>query len=273
MDARTCGICGVGIDAHQAVRGGVCDGDDCRRKLAVRHAIERTAARNSRRFERLAALREELLADEPPAARDGLPLVVVPASSQAVVPLPRERREAFVAHLRGVIGDAFAALERGETPEDPWRAAARPVEPDERPFLGAACGLCRGYCCRLGYDSHAFLDVPAVAGYLRAHPGATPEEVLAAYLDRIPEASFEHGCIYQGDRGCRLDDDMRSGVCGWYLCDGLKSLREVLASGGPRRALLVADAGVTRAAVLDEKGLQPRPVPPQVRSVEELLPP
>ena len=90
---------------------------------------------------------------------------------------------------------------------------------------GSACGTCGGQCCNQGGD-HAFLDNKKFLEIFRGRPEATPEGIVAEYMDRIPEESFENSCIFHRIDGCSLSREQRSGICNRYLCPSLLSLRD-----------------------------------------------
>ena len=59
----------------------------------------------------------------------------------------------------------------------------------------------------------------------RERPDATPEGIVAEYMARIPEESFEKSCIFHGQNGCSLTRVQRSDTCNNYLCSSLELLR------------------------------------------------
>ncbi len=59
----------------------------------------------------------------------------------------------------------------------------------------------------------------------RERPDATPEGIVAEYMARILEESFEHSCIFHGHHGCSLTREQRSVTCNNYLCSSLELLR------------------------------------------------
>ncbi len=89
---------------------------------------------------------------------------------------------------------------------------------------GSACSTCGGRCCKLGSD-HAFLRVDKFREIFRERPDATPEGIVAEYMARIPEESFEYSCIFHGLNGCNLTREQRSVTCNSYLCSSLELLR------------------------------------------------
>jgi hypothetical protein len=88
---------------------------------------------------------------------------------------------------------------------------------------GHACSLCNGGCCPAGND-HAFVNVGTIRRYMDAHPEARPRHILEAYLARVPNRSCEGSCINHTTKGCNLPSEMRSDVCGRYLCQPLAAL-------------------------------------------------
>ena len=168
------------------------------------------------------------------ASPEALPLVSLPANRTRVRALPEHRRERFRAHLSRVVEEAFTG-----TPSVDIEVARD--RDGTSPLLGEACATCRGRCCHAGGD-HAFLDVATVHAYLRAHPQASREEVMNAYLSRLADTTYGRGCVFQAEDGCRLPRTMRAGICNAFLCTPLQDLRALEASK-PAHVLLVAEHG------------------------------
>jgi len=150
---------------------------------------------------------------------DALPLVSLPANRTRIRPLPERRRKHFLAHLNRVVDEAFATV-----PSHPTEPAHE--EDGTSPWLGEACGTCRGRYCHAGGD-HAFLDVVTIHAYRHDHPEATRDEVVDAYASRLGDAAYDRGCVYQADGGCRLPRTMRARICNTFLCTPLHELRSL----------------------------------------------
>ena len=173
-----------------------------------------------------------------------LPLVTLPANRTRVRPLAERRKERFRAHLVRVINEAFAIAST-----HPSASAA--AEDGTSPLLAEACATCRGRCCHAGGD-HAFVDVATIQAYRRAHPEASREEIASAYLTRLAETSYDGGCVFQAEDGCRLPRTMRAHICNAFLCTPLQELRAIEASR-PAAVLMAAQHGdrVIRLALVE----------------------
>ena len=243
-----CRVCGAGLTLHQRARGGICEDWRCR-ESTLEQALE------AQRAEAAAALGIARPVDHV--------LFVVPRYDRQFVPLPARRIRKFRKHLRR----AAVAAARGEAesvppPEGPAvRAAAEDGEAAlptaEAKLLGQACAACRGFCCKHGRE-HAFLGGIHLARYLAAHPGASPEQAVGAYLAHLPDESFEDACVYQGRDGCTLPRELRAELCNAYHCAGLRAYRRALEQGGPRPGFAVVreDNRVMRSAFFDARRLR-----------------
>jgi hypothetical protein len=191
-------------------------------------------------------------ADDPASLR----ISIIPNYHQPVVELPRKRRAEFRAHLTAVLARAFEgkfdAADVADLEAELWHHTQ---SESDIPAVGAACAVCTGFCCREG-GTRAYLDVGVIRSYMARHPGMRLREVLRAYLEKLPNATFNGSCVYHGPGGCGLPREMRSSVCNTYYCDGMKGLRNEIASEGPKTVLLLAveDREVLKSAVIEPDG-------------------
>jgi hypothetical protein len=90
-------------------------------------------------------------------------------------------------------------------------------------------------------------------------PRIEPGELLDDYISLLPERTFSGSCVFHGERGCALPQEMRSGLCNDFYCEGLSDLWCAMTLSGGRRAFVGAVSGGTikRAAVIDEQGIRP----------------
>lgn len=176
------------------------------------------------------------------ASPEALPLVLLPANRSQSSILSERRKKRFRAHLRKVVEEAFG------TPLEP---SPMPNELGASPILEQACAICRGRCCHAGGD-HAFVDIPTIHAYRHAHPEASPEEIIDAYLARLGERTMDSGCVFQGEKGCLLERTMRAAICNRFLCSPLEPWRASEASSKDIRALAIAMHGekVVRLSVI-----------------------
>ncbi|WP_141834113.1 hypothetical protein [Herbaspirillum sp. SJZ107] len=199
-----------------------------------------------------------------PAGPAAVPLqLLLPSGPPRARPLAATRRERYRAHLQAVV-DIAAALAPG-TPTAPAARVAETVSDTASLLPGRLCALCGGGCCTRGSD-HAYLGAPTLRRFMDAHPGMSPEEVVAAYLDRVTHKTQTGSCINHTRTGCSLPRDMRSDTCNDYACD---SLAQVQAAPREQVVLVVRrkqdqwrrdradlDNAVNGAAVLSETGVR-----------------
>ncbi|MCA9132481.1 MAG: hypothetical protein KDA45_04985 [Planctomycetales bacterium] len=131
-------------------------------------------------------------------------------------------------------------------------------------LTAAACGTCRGLCCRLGGDN-GFLNAAKFRAVLRERPGETPQDVVADYMRHIPDRTCFDSCIFHGKSGCGLPRDYRAITCNTYLCTSLKALRGLVEENVSRLLLAATnlrdDAApeVYQITVVDNDDVQPLP--------------
>jgi hypothetical protein len=175
----------------------------------------------------------------------------LPANEHTTVPLPPERRAAFEANIAEALDRALEDPDSPfpESPESPARHAA---------LIGAACGACRGSCCRHGGD-RAYLYPDHFRRYLRDHPGAGREQILAEYLSRLPTEAYHDSCVYHTTTGCALPRGLRANLCNTFLCGGLAEMLDAQdrePAPAPMLALCLRDHGadLVRSLVFDGQG-------------------
>lgn len=231
--------------------------------VAASHArrSEETAS-NARTWTRLHAFARL------PAGAASVPLqLLLPSGPARARPLASARRARYRAHLLAVAKIA-ATLAPGTPPagaaalSDPAPAsdAATPS-----PLPGRLCALCGGGCCTRGSD-HAYLGAPTLRRFMDAHPVLSPEEVVAAYLERVTHNTQAGSCINHTRSGCSLPRAMRSDTCNDFAC---AALRQVQAAPREQVVLVVRrkrdqwtreradlDNAVNGAAVLSETGVR-----------------
>jgi hypothetical protein len=149
--------------------------------------------------------------------------VELPGFDAPLVPVAAGRREALAAHVRELLADL----------KTPARAArkAGPAPPAEVPGVATGCALCRGYCCRTG-GNEAYLNPKTLARVWSERAHLTAEDLVAAYLEAVPDLAFADSCIFHAERGCNLPRAMRSNVCHTYECT---PLRNGLAAGAGKQ--------------------------------------
>jgi hypothetical protein len=274
--APRCEVCATPLGIHDI--GGTC------RSLACRAALTIRARKRSEEEGRAAAARAAAALAEAHPHPDGIVVGVVPFVAAECVPADPARIAAFRASLEqaarealgsldaagGVVEPACAAFGRLEgPPEAPGSAHETPVglrdaggapepaggsplaaEPPARAL--AACGVCGGRCCWQG-DTHAFLTPRDLAAKFAQAPPASPAAAVAAYMERLPERSYEGSCVFHARDGCALPRRMRSDVCNGYRCPGLAAFAAAVqaAPAAPAYVAAVHAGEVRRGLLLD----------------------
>ena len=185
---------------------------------------------------------------------DGARIVSVPLNDKPLMRVTRARVRALRMHLVESLR-AFRVMKHPERNESP-------VRPEPVGLAGAvgraACGLCRGSCCK-GGGEHAYLDERTMARVRRARPELTAGAVIGLYVARVPASAYRDSCVFHGAEGCTLDRDLRSDVCNAYFCSGLG--RFVTNPSAPDGVVVIAsEAGKTRrsAKLVSTGALPPR---------------
>jgi hypothetical protein len=172
-------------------------------------------------------------------------LAVLPANADPLAPQDPARRAEFAERLREVITQAM--LPQTGFP------AAEPAPEVHDGFIEAVCTGCRGSCCRSGGD-HAYLNEETIARYIATHPGATPPQILQAYLERLPAETILDSCVFHSATGCGLPRELRSETCNRHLCGKLIHLRASRPAQQPVLGVYFDDGKWVRTALLDERG-------------------
>lgn len=223
-----CACCERLLSVHQ-LKSQLCAAPECKRIYSVeRSALEhQRIARELEEEQRTYAAQNERgrsLRDASAAALgidnpERYPLVIIYPFQVPVVALPESRRQKLRVRLTHLI----------ETALTDWEAApqsAEVVEETQRDagILNQVCARCQGHCCRNGGDE-AYLKEENFRRYADAHPGAQPVDVLAAYMDRVGETTYEGSCIFHGPVGCTLTREMRSDICNEFFCTELREFQ------------------------------------------------
>jgi hypothetical protein len=142
--------------------------------------------------------------------------VMVPRNVRPLVATSSERARRLRGHLVATLRALRTMKDRG--------LSASPVESDRVGFEAvvahAACGLCKGWCCK-GGGEHAYVDEATIARVRRERPELNALAVARLYSERVPTVGYEGSCIFHGRQGCTLDRSLRSDVCNSYFCGGL----------------------------------------------------
>ncbi|NNK63282.1 MAG: hypothetical protein HKO98_08710 [Gemmatimonadetes bacterium] len=141
-------------------------------------------------------------------------------STLAVAALLEDTRPARRARSDGRSGD-LGHPASGAPGAESASPRARAVET----AIATACAGCRGWCCRYGGRDGAHLSVATLRRAAREvrEDGSDPsaDDLTDLYLSYLGATHSEDGCLFHGDRGCRLPRDLRSEVCNAFLCGEL----------------------------------------------------
>jgi len=255
--AAFCRICGIYLSNHcDSGTQPVCQSPFCRRwdssntmaetqKIRAGTFMKRRSELEEIAQERARVLLPELSQDtlsQDTLSQDTLrKTIVLPYLEHNLKPSTPERRQKVEVGFLEIANVAYASNEELSpqpvtnsvqsdcelSPAAPSSLAPATDELFEQRFArlnGSACSTCGGRCCKLGSD-HAFLRVDKFREIFRERPDATPEGIVAEYMARIPEESFEYSCIFHGLNGCSLTREQRSVTCNNYLCSSLELLR------------------------------------------------
>ena len=241
INNQHCVICGAVLTVHQAARGGTCDEPSCKhQKLLTVLAQQRMEEAELMSQVRVAA--EKMLDEQRYSNEAEMQLVVVPANERLVSRLEETRKRAFVRHLNRILDE----LEANGWEQHGQGAVGQELESESTDAdIARGCATCRGYCCSYG-GTHAFLKVETIRAYLQQHPGLSRAQVMAAYLERIGEQTYQGSCVFHSVTGCCLPRQMRSKTCNHYLCKGL---RDFQAQRGKEDKRVIVIAAVEDKAV------------------------
>jgi hypothetical protein len=205
-----------------------------------------------------------------------IPVVLMPANTRGLVPLPAAARDGFRAHLAMVITEAFvrplrdntvpmSTQEAGER-DDAGETLSRDPGLPAHMVLGS-CATCRGSCCTSG-GTRAFLTADAVHR-VRAQQvtlgedAPAPAAITALYVEALPAEHYDGSCVFHARLGCALPRQLRSNLCNRYQCGELTQLSRALQATGATRAFVGAATGsrLERMAAIGIDGVRDIPVP------------
>lgn len=266
LDPGNCEVCQYPLSAHVAARNRgrapkLCDEPECRTAFelvkslnpAARTAVldaQRQSIRcrrdarkrvqqhvnwvnevRSRQREEAYSKRDEI---RPGWADQDVLVIDLPMMDAEIVPLPDERKTAFLEHARAVATRTVEKLESGadDIAEDVENAARLEENrrrfarmPELRVVSDSLCAACRGGCCARGGNKAYFTEATAVRN-LSENEGWGVEELVQAWADYLPEMSVEGSCVFQTSMGCSLPRTLRSDTCNGFYCGSLDSLQK-----------------------------------------------
>ena len=242
-----CSICSKAIDVHHLVRGGTCGDASCR-AMAAKRAIARQYAEHKAASESIARKHLPTLLASSQLSEDELTLIALPGSTGSLQPPAAERRERFRESVTAAVA---ASTEQGYGSANEPLADADNVSPPA--VLAAACKTCRGLCCRAGGDS-AYIDEATVRRVRAQRSGLSDADIVALYMNAIPERTVQQSCILHGAQGCALPRELRSHVCNDFYCRPLREWEREVARIDSRPAAIVVlhENQVIRSTLVSE---------------------
>jgi hypothetical protein len=226
-----CPYCQAALTVHQKINPGHCGAPDCLHKHAVQADGLRQAALLEKYQSEVARAKTRFMPEiEAQAAAHGVPeervfVGAVPHTDAALIPLPADRRAAYLAHLTKITEAAFA--QEDLPPAQPSDRDARSEQGEPHPWNNAACATCQGHCCQTqGAKTHAFQTLEGMIHLRRTRPELNAEGMIAHFTDALPEVSNEDGCVFQGPKGCVLDRADRANTCNTFRCYALHQLAQ-----------------------------------------------
>jgi hypothetical protein len=148
--------------------------------------------------------------------------IELPGFDAPLVAVAPERRDALGRLVRELIADLKASAPAAKQPE--------PLAPEDARKVASACALCRGFCCSKAGDA-AYLNPATMGRVWTAQAHLTEDQLVAAYVDAVPDRAFDGSCIFHAADGCNLPPSMRSNVCIAYQCTPLRDALAATASG------------------------------------------
>lgn len=196
-----------------------------------------------------------LMATQPGDAAP-MPVVLMPANTRGLVPVPTAARDGFLAHLAAVIAEGFlrplrdntvpmSAQESSERDDAGETLSRDPGLPAH--MVQGSCATCRGSCCTSG-GTRAFLTADAVHR-VRAQQvtlgedAPAPAAITALYVEALPAEHYDGSCVFHARLGCALPRHLRSNLCNRYQCGELTQLSRTLQATGATRAFVGAATG------------------------------
>jgi hypothetical protein len=256
---RLCAVCGTALSVHRRVVGDTCENRTCQ-QVRLRQTLQAQSERHRAWREQAEDRARQPGSDDPQSTQPELPVAFVPVNELPIVNLPEKRKRRFRDHLLRVVSQAVAqhltaAPREGTEPGS--RLEERALDPQQLQVLGGVCGTCRGHCCPDGGE-RAFLHPETIRRFIDQHPEMRPRQIVAAYLERLPNRSYRQSCVYHGRFGCHLPREMRSRICNVFLCRGLHAFADELRESGGLRgaAFAIKEPRAVRAAMLSQDGLE-----------------
>lgn len=180
----------------------------------------------------------DTLASTPNLSKETLQSISIPSGVSTLTPLPGERRNRYIEHLKGVIQKAAAYTNASEVPPDQHHDAHERLLDNERLFAASPglqatcdtmCSMCKGGCCADGKE-HAYISPVIIRRQMDANPDLQEEDILTTYVTNIATETAQNACINQTKTGCALPRELRADICNSYFCGPISSYIKNMAS-------------------------------------------
>jgi hypothetical protein len=236
---KPCSVCGAPLTVHRVVHG-FCDLPACRVAMGQRRVAERQAEERAVVQAVAETYRHTLITQHPQLRSNGIEVVIVPGFDATMQLMTQQRRDTLRTHLEEVLS---------EMPIELAEVSMAQRSTTTQQVLNAACGTCRGYCCRKGGDS-AYVKPDTIARVRLHHPGLSNEDVAATYLNAVPEISAAGSCIFHGKQGCTLPRGFRADICNDYHCPPLEDWMNG-ESSRPVSFVIIRDEQIHRSVLIE----------------------
>lgn len=272
---NTCKFCNEALHAHLPAALAVCSAISCRNRWNAERAEQ--AHNKSAEKERILNRRIEELLDQICRWKrfDSSDVTIVRTPHTGATMAQRSHEfDSFVSHLHGLsdLVPCDAVSNQDPESEEPceesslapqFTAPNDPLATDlPAPLLAAACGGCRGNCCRTGLENNAFIDRYTFNKVKSRNPHLSEADIVGRYLGFLPSRSQQGSCLYHSEQGCTLPREFRADICNQFYCFGLLDYAAVLASEpqahSPVLVLAIAKHEIHAASLLEAtaKGIQ-----------------
>lgn len=206
-------------------------------------------------------------------------LVVLPTGHSRMEPIPIERVDKYIEHLKAVIQQALSYNNVNEVPQDNNHEAHQRLIEKEKRFASQPklkkisdqlCMICKGGCCPRG-ENHAYITASSIRRLLDENPDYTGESLLSEYVSHIGDKSIAHACINQTNTGCALPRWLRSSTCNQFHCSSISQYHKKIESDDQIKPLVVIQRkhslwdrayssepnAVTKIAILSDEDCKP----------------
>lgn len=181
------------------------------------------------------AFMRHLLTDEKSNGAAFYPHVMLSKNIRTVVPVSEKRIDVFRDFLVNLAEEAFSHPTDSE-PEAEMDSEDRFMPPEPQVIEASACGVCAGTCCMNG-QNHAYLSKETFAPY----PNHGVDGIVRAYMEHLPDFTYEDSCIFHTPTGCFLPRNLRSNTCNDFKCDALMLMNKTIRQSDQIKGFLIVE--------------------------------